>query len=108
MGERINAKLRWTRPGVLIHWCPGCEMIHPVHIGMPNHLGAKWTYNEIPDCPTLSPSVNISLGTTAAGIERRCHYWLRNGKLEFCSDTTHEYSGQTINLPDLPWDEQDD
>lgn len=31
-----------------------------------------------------------------------CHYFIRGGKIEFCGDSTHNLSGQTVDLPDIP------
>ncbi|BAS10570.1 hypothetical protein AHiyo4_39920 [Arthrobacter sp. Hiyo4] len=32
----------------------------------------------------------------------RCHSFVRNGHIEFLSDSTHELAGQTMALPPLP------
>lgn len=32
----------------------------------------------------------------------RCHSFVRDGKIEFLSDSTHKLAGQTVDLPPLP------
>jgi hypothetical protein len=32
----------------------------------------------------------------------RCHSFVRNGHIEFLSDSTHALAGQTVQLPPLP------
>lgn len=35
--------------------------------------------------------------------ETLCHYFIRSGKIEFCGDSPHKLSGQTVDLPDWPY-----
>lgn len=79
----------------LLHWCPGCKQVHLINVEKPNHLGAIWTWDRNPKFPTFTPSVNI------VGV---CHYRLTAGILQYCGDSTHHLSGQTVELPDFPAD----
>lgn len=75
------------------HWCPGCSMNHVIYTdarSQPN--GHRWTFNGDTESPTFSPSINI-VG--------QCHYFLKAGQLEYCSDSKHALAGQTVPLPDL-------
>jgi hypothetical protein len=36
------------------------------------------------------------------GRKTLCHYFIRDGKIEFCGDCPHELAGQTVPLPDVP------
>lgn len=67
--------------------CPGCES--PVRI-------KGWLWNGNAEQPTFSPSIL----TTMHG--HRCHSFIRDGKIEFLNDCTHELKGQTVDLPELP------
>ena len=81
-----------TQPGYR-HWCPGCKWMHVIPTdpkAQPN--GHSWTFNGDMEKPTFHPSINL-VG--------QCHYWLKNGMLEFCSDSKHALAGQTVPLPDL-------
>jgi hypothetical protein len=76
------------------HLCPGCKMLHRINVNAPNeNTGARWSWNGDVDRPTFHPSVNISNG--------QCHYFIRDGMIEFCTDTRHSLSGQTVPLPDV-------
>lgn len=88
-------------------WCPGCKMIHRFNVNAPNqHTGARWTWDGNVNSPTFHPSMNIDMGKWQ-GKEKRCHSFVQNGMWVYCSDTTHEFSGQTIPLPSIPEDEKD-
>jgi hypothetical protein len=84
------------------HWCPGCKSIHDFAVEQPFRNGARWTYSGVPESPTFSPSMNISVGPFPDGTTKRCHYFLRGGRIQFLNDSTHELAGQTVDLPDIP------
>lgn len=93
MGWMLSSKLRASGEGRVMHWCPGCEQAHMIYTQEPNHLGAKWSFDGNVESPTFSPSINI-IG--------RCHYFIRAGLIEFCSDSKHALAGQTVALPNWP------
>lgn len=93
MGIILSNKLRDSGDGGILHWCPGCDSLHIINTKTPNHLGAIWKWNGDFNKPTFNPSINI-IG--------QCHYFIRNGMIEFCSDSKHPLSGKTVELPDLP------
>ena len=75
------------------HWfmCPGCDS--PVRI-------KGWALDGNVDRPTFSPSV---LTTMPDGNSKYvCHSFIRDGKIQFLGDCTHELRGQTVDLPELP------
>lgn len=95
MAERLSAKLVMFA-GEPTHWCPGCEEVHQFYVNAPNEYnGARWSWDGNTENPTFNPSMNI-VG--------RCHYFLHNGVLQFCPDSRHKLSGQTVPLPDIPED----
>lgn len=99
MSELLSKKLMLLY-GEPTHWCPGCKAIHRIDINKPNaHTGARWTWNGDAENPTFDPSINI-VG--------HCHYFIRNGQVEFCADSRHALAGHTVPLPDLPPDEVED
>jgi hypothetical protein len=81
------------------HWCPACCGPHPIHTAAPNNTGAQWRFDGNLEAPTFSPSVNCGPG--------RCHYFIRSGVIEFCSDSQHSLAGQRVPLPDWPSDGDD-
>jgi hypothetical protein len=100
MSKTLSAKLRQALPPgdedfghVLMHWCPGCKSRHLINVEKPNECGAKWTWDGNAEAPTFSPSIHI-VG--------QCHYLIRAGMIQFCSDSKHALAGQTVPLPDFP------
>ena len=100
-------------------FCPGCQWRHAIWITNPG--GHSWTFDGNEEFPTFAPSLHIKTGhycagqptaencewckeDTADGIRSMCivcHSFIRNGRIEFLSDCTHELAGQTVDLPDL-------
>lgn len=72
--------------------CPGCGHCH----GVPSE---RWHWNGSVGSPTLSPSVRHFI---PAGERRQehtvCHYFVRDGHLEFCNDCDHSYAGQRVKM----------
>lgn len=62
-----------------------------------------WSWNGSTSAPTLHPSIlsetQVRDGLAVKGI--RCHTWITDGRVTFLSDTTHELSGQTLDLLDI-------
>ena len=56
-------------------------------------LEPRWDWSGDTESPTLSPSI-----LTRGGRSHICHSFVRNGKVEFLSDCTHEFAGQTVDL----------
>ena len=75
--------------------CPGCGELHCV--------GPSWAFNGDMDRPTFSPSILVRWGS---GDPKRCHSFIRDGRIEFCSDSTHALAGKTVDLPEIEGFEQ--
>ncbi len=121
MGQ-LSSKLRSVEGGGLSYWCQGCKGHHMIRYG--EGPGERWGWNGDVDAPTFTPSVLTTnghyLNTHVPGARcwciynaeypeqahpftcQRCHTFIRNGMVEFLSDCTHEFAGQTLPLPDLP------
>lgn len=83
-----------THDGVEHVWyyCPGCRHLH----GVP---AERWHWNRDTERPTLSPSVRHYFAASEHGPEKTvCHYFVREGRIEFCLDSVHALSGQTVDL----------
>jgi hypothetical protein len=105
--NQISQFLRRTQTG-MAHWCPACEEIHIFHTKRTEN-GSCWRWNGNIIHPTFMPSMVITCLDPIEGKPRdrwplvsRCHYWLKNGKLEFLTDCTHRFKGITVSLPPLP------
>jgi Family of unknown function (DUF6527) len=96
------------RSGEYAHWCPACGYEHEIAVARPNGSGAKWSFDGNVEKPTFSPSINLRINTpdmkeyNACAGTTICHYFVRAGKIVFCSDCTHVLKGQTVDLPPIP------
>lgn len=106
-------------------YCPGCGHSHMVPINDAKlENGHGWQFDGNKEAPTLSPSLLTKSGHYATHFnpekdtcwcsfkERTgdepsfkcgiCHLFVRDGKIEYLSDCTHEYAGKTIDMVDFP------
>lgn len=114
-------RVKTTSDGTLSFYCPGCDIQHTVNIK--TSAGPQWQWNNDVDKPTLSPSVLVKSGHYTAGHTGDCwctylrehpeedpadvftcgvcHSFVRDGKIEYLSDSTHNLAGSTVDLPEL-------
>lgn len=72
-------------------FCPGCQTAHVISIPpAPN----AWDWNCDAERPTISPSILVQGGSDNI----TCHSFVRDGRIQFLSDCTHELAGQTVEL----------
>lgn len=69
-------------------YCPGCKCSHFVDY--------RWTITGSEDKPTVNPSILVNWNWI--GVPIRCHLFIRDGQIQYLSDSTHEYSGKTIDM----------
>ena len=81
-------------------FCPGCDMPHEVRITADK--SPRWAFDGNDAAPTVSPSILVTWTWGPEHEQRRCHSFLRAGRLEFLGDCTHRLAGQTVELPELP------
>lgn len=103
----------------LMFWCPGCDEAHGVRVD-----GSRgWTWDGSLEAPTISPSILVRSGHYSpygasaksgqcwCNYEERvgakppfkceqCHFFVKNGRIQFLSDCTHKLAGQTVELPE--------
>lgn len=109
--------LRVAEGNGLTFWCPGCDTVHVI-----NHGGNGWAWNGNAEKPTFSPSVLVTSGHYSPGERgacwctynaehpdapapfkcQRCHSFVRDGQIQFLTDSTHHLAGQTVPLADWP------
>ena len=76
------------------HWfvCPGCGQGHAFEV---RKDGTKWTLNGSVEYPTVTPSLMVTM-------ERGdCHFFIREGRIEYQPDCFHDMRGKTVDLPDM-------
>ena len=108
-----------VKSGTAYFKCPGCGHIHGVAFERQDGKPV-WTYNGDPNRPTFSPSLLVTGGCRVdpkwhekepedpcdlQGPEKfrmcfTCHSFVRDGRIEFLSDCTHDLAGQTVDLPE--------
>lgn len=78
--------------------CPACKSWHPIRIKSPDPSKRPiWEWNGDIEKPTFSPSLLVYPHTG----QPRCHCFVREGRIEFCSDCDHELAGQTVEMVEL-------
>lgn len=118
IGVRINCPGCGERHTLPVRPTPHGEVESPHYA---NH--AHWHFNGDYERPTLSPSVNVKAGHYADGrsdpdscwctyYEQHpeeskdfacfiCHFFLREGVVEYLGDCTHSMACQKVELPDI-------
>lgn len=74
--------------------CPGCG--HP-HTFSPN----VHQFDGNMERPTINPSLLVTWTWGPEREPRRCHSYVRDGRIEFLTDCTHHMAGQTVELPEI-------
>lgn len=114
---KLSPILKSVEGGRLMFWCPGCDDAHTVSV---DGAGAIWGWNRDVERPTFTPSVLVS-GTYAeppvtsenlhewkrapwpqTKVQRVCHSFVTDGRIQFLGDCTHALAGQTVDLPSWP------
>jgi hypothetical protein len=125
MSTLLSPVLKLSRPGVYRHYCTACKQEHSVWTIDYRGDGPKWTYNNNPDAPTFQPSVRLRYDTYDCSDEIydeymdkwmkdhdtpkpfsikevTCHYFINDGFIDYCGDSTHELAGKKVKLPEFP------
>lgn len=108
-------KVKPLMPGYIGFNCPGCGLVHTIRVNGPD----AWSWNGSTDSPTITPSIRSRSGHHLVNgepddhcwcsFEKRfgrppefrctlCHSFVRDGMIEFLSDSTHALAGQTVPL----------
>lgn len=82
-------------------YCPGCKEFHYINDDETKIKDVPvWGFNKNYNSPTISPSILVQWPGN------RCHSFIRDGKIEYLSDCTHELAGKTIELPNIDENEK--
>lgn len=93
-GQYVNASIKTATHLKIRFPGPSGTMYLPVCLN--SKVDLSWLWNGDIYAPTLTPSVHSRLGPV--DNETICHSWVREGRVEFLGDSTHEYAGQTLDL----------
>lgn len=77
--------------------CPGCNKTHVIYTkNHPQNL--NWIFNDSLEKPTFTPSY-ICRGI---GEDKDiCHFFIKEGQIQFLNDCTHKLAGQTVDMHEL-------
>ena len=92
-------KVKEVRKGMWMFWCPACNDEHYVYTSHPGETGPRWEFNNKPEAPTFSPSINIT--TNHPKKARRCHLYITDGFLRYMSDSQHILAGHTVKMEEV-------
>lgn len=110
----LSKVLRKTEQG-FAHKCPACNELHYLK-SIPGER-PFWQFDGNAEKPTFNPSVKVTSGHFVEGFKGPncwcnyepdegfrcsiCHYFIRNGNIEYCGDSTHSLSGKVVPLPEI-------
>lgn len=81
-------------------WCPACDRPHQFASPETYTSFPGWTFNGDMERPTFQPSMRAEYGEGGPV----CHSFVTDGEFRYCSDSTHELAGETVPVPDWPYD----
>lgn len=99
-----------NKRGYFLFVCPGCQMCHFVNTNP--EYGTTWQFNKDIDKPTVSPSLLVKypffhsfdrneIGVKGTEYTAVCHSFIRDGRIEYLSDCTHELKNKIVDIPDF-------
>ena len=83
---------------------PTMYMFWDVALDRPNAFYVRdqhpsWSWNGDYECPTVSPSIRL-----IHTVNQVDHLFIRDGKIQYLNDCTHELAGKTVDMVDFPKD----
>lgn len=90
-----------------LFWCPACEEPHAATVARwEGRDGPVWNFDGNLEVPTFAPSFRVSTVRGDGQQRTKCHFFIRSGRIEYCSDSPHSLSGQTVPMVDWDSDER--
>jgi hypothetical protein len=95
MGDARFQKHEHDNEDHIVFHCPGCDFAHSFRTRCtpPNKPVWKWDGDLI--LGTFSPSLLVRFDN------QRCHSFVKEGKIQFLSDCTHDLAGTTVDVPQV-------
>lgn len=79
--------------------CPGCAgLVHKVQVKHDGSAHPVWEFNSNYEKPTFQPSLLLTYPRLSKP-DHTCHSFIRDGRIEFLADCSHDLAGQTIDIP---------
>lgn len=106
----------------LYHYCPACDELHQYVVDRKDGNRPAWGFNGDLNKPSFTPSMLIRSGHYASGQKETaetcylcngddeslrdicgiCHYFVTQGKIQYCGDCTHDHKDKIVDLPAIP------
>lgn len=83
------------------YMCPGCDTWHHIPVKVNSKRPHHWNWDGDILHPTVSPSVKHTWEWGEERVTRICHYFIREGQIEYCGDCTHSMANKKMPLPRL-------
>ena len=80
-----------------IFFCPACKHEHTYTV---ESNGSQWQFNGDMSNPSFTPSLLNRTYDNEGNIKTSCHLFVTDGKIQYCSDCTHEFSSKIIDMVD--------
>lgn len=90
--------------GIYYFWCPGCKCMHYIATADNDCNFPIWGFNGDMEKPTVNTSICVTESWQGRGTSR-CHSFVRDGKIQYLQDCTHELAGKTVPMVD--WEDLD-
>ena len=89
-------------PNRFLFHCPGCKCAHQIAAkgATAYNPPVAWDWNGSLTNPTFSPSLKVWWDEGSPAVNKVCHSFITDGKIQFLHDSTHELAGQTVEIPD--------
>lgn len=78
-------------------YCPGCHMLH--YFCVDPDATKTWRFDQDEERPTFKPSLLTRFNFGSRDGEKRCHLYVRDGRIEYQDDCSHDLAGETVELP---------
>lgn len=85
-------KFRTIGDNIALFGCPGCEDTHYIRTDV-------WEWDGDIYSPTVTPSILVQSGNAQGPTV--CHSYVKEGMIQFLSDSTHHLAGQTVPIPPI-------
>lgn len=74
--------------------CLGCGNLHYFDL-------KKHTWNDDKVNPTVNPSILYDIPVFRGNPAVRCHFFIKDAKIKYLDDCTHELAGKTVDMTDI-------
>lgn len=98
MDKKVRMRKVDKYRGMYYFYCPGCKCTHRIAVDENDCGFPIWQWNGNAEKPTVSPSIKVEYH--GADKDTICHSFIRDGKIQYLSDCTHELTGKTVDMID--------